>query len=502
MTVTRRLMTMAVALPLLASGCMLGPDFHKPDAPTVKGYTPEKLPAKTAAADSADGEAQRFVEGQDIPAQWWQLFHSPALNRLVAQAIQSNPSLQAAQASLRQAQENVYAGEGAFFPSVDGNASAKQQKTSGSQYGRPGAAGSQYRLYNASVSVSYVLDFFGNERRQLESAEAQRDYQKFQLEAAYLTLTSNVVTSAVQEASLRAQIAATNEIIKAESEQLEVLKKQLALGGSSQSDVLAQQTKLAQTKATLPLLQKQLALMRNQLAALAGRFPSQDAGEIFDLSAMKLPQELPVSLPSKLVEQRPDIRSAQAELHSASAEIGVATSNMLPKFTISGDYGTVATRSGNLFTAGTGVWSFGGNLLQPLLRGGTLIHQRRAAVAAYDKAAAQYRGTVLAAFQNVADALRALQSDADALKAQIEAANSAADSLELSRQQFQAGAISYLSLLDAQRTYEQARISLVKSQADRYTDTAALFQALGGGWWNRHDVATAEKKEGDREAGR
>jgi NodT family efflux transporter outer membrane factor (OMF) lipoprotein len=257
--------------------------------------------------------------------------------------------------------------------------------------------------------------------------------------------------------------------------------------------VLAQQTRLAQTKATLPPLQKQLAQMRNQLAALAGRFPSQESGETFELSAMKLPQDLPVSLPSKLVEQRPDIRSAEAELHSASAEIGVATSNMFPKFTISGDYGTVATKSGDLFSAGTGVWSFGGNLLQPLLHGGTLLHEKRAAVAAYDKAAAQYRATVLASFQNVADALRALQSDADALRAQTVAARSAADSLELSRQQYQAGAISYLSLLDAQRTYEQARISLVQSQADRYADTAALFQALGGGWWNRHDVATAEK---------
>ncbi|HKJ83890.1 MAG TPA: efflux transporter outer membrane subunit [Mariprofundaceae bacterium] len=496
-TAAYRSKTLAVALPmlLLVSGCAVGPDFKSPDAPAVKGYTRGKVPAQTAMAETDGGAAQRFIEGQDIPAKWWELFHSPALNSLVKRAIRSNPSLQVAQAALQEAQENVYAGEGAFFPNIDANGSAKHQKISSSQFGRPNGGSYKYSLYNASVSISYVLDVFGGERRQLESLEAQRNYQQFQLEAAYLTLTANVVTTAVKEASLRAQVAASREIIKAESEQLDVLKQQFALGAASKNNVLAQQARLAQTKATLPPLEKQLSLVRHQLKALAGDFPSEDHGETFDFSSMQLPQTLPVSLPSKLVEQRPDIRSAEAQLHQASAQIGVATANMFPKLTLNGDYGTVSTKAGNLFSANTGIWSVGANLLQPLIHGGTLLHQRRAAVQAYKKAAAQYRGTVLTAFQNVADALRALQSDADALKAQTESLNSASDSLELSRQQYKVGAISYITLLDAQRTYEQARISRVQSQADRYADTAALFQALGGGWWNRDDVANVSQAD-------
>ncbi len=410
------------------------------------------------------------------------------------QALKSNPTLQAAQASLRQAQENVYAGEGVFFPTIDASLSAKQQKISGSQFGSPNGGGFKFGLYFASVNVSYPLDFFGGARRQLESLKAQRTYEGFQLEAAYLTLTSNVVTTAIQEASLRAQMAATREIIKAESEQLNVLKLQFTLGGSAREPVLAQQVELAQTRASLPPLEKQLALVRHLLATLAGHFPSQNNSEVFNFSAMRLPRNLPLSLPSRLVQQRPDIRSVEAQLHEASARIGVATANFFPQISISGNYGSVTTKAGDLFSAGTGVWSLGGNLLQPILHGGSLIHQRRAAIAAYDKAAAQYRSAVLSAFRNVADVLRALQSDADTLKARTEVVRAASDSLNLSHRQFQIGAISYLSMLDAQRTYLQARISLVQSRADRYADTAALFQALGGGWWNRTDTASAERQ--------
>ncbi len=502
-TAVRHLMAVAVVLPmLLASACMLGPDFHTPDAPHVKGYTSKKLPAQTVSANAADGEAQRFIKGQDIPAQWWTLFHSKPLNRLVEQAIKSNPTLEAAQASLRQAEENVYAGEGVFFPSVDANLSAKQQLISGSQFGRPNGGGFKFALYFASVKVSYPLDFFGGARRQLESLKAQRTYEGFQLEAAYLTLTSNVVTTAVQEASLRAQMVATREIIKAESEQLNVLKRQFALGGSARGTVLTQRVELARTRASLPPLEKKLALVRHQLATLSGHFPGQNNNEIFNFSAMQLPHDLPVSLPSMLVRQRPDIRSVEAQLHEASARIGVATANFFPKISITGDYGSVTTKAGSLFSTGTGVWSLGGNLLQPILHGGTLIHQRRAAIAAYDKAAARYRSAVLSAFRNVADALRALQSDADTLKARTEVMRSASDSLDLSRQQLRIGAINYLSMLDAQRTYLQARISLVQSRADRYADTAALFQALGGGWWNRTDMAGVEQHVRNTEDGK
>jgi NodT family efflux transporter outer membrane factor (OMF) lipoprotein len=482
---------------LLLAGCAVGPDFHTPPAPTVKGYTPGPLPAKTAATDAQGGQAQAFKPGQDIPGQWWTLFHSKPLNTLVEQALLNNPDLQAAQASLKQARENVFAGIGAFFPSIDAKGSGTRQKTSGAQFGQPGKAGSLYTLYNASVDVSYGIDFFGYDRRQLESLESQADYQRFQLEAAYLTLTSNVVTTAIQEASLRAQIAATGEIIASEERQLAILQQQYKAGAVSLADVLAQRTALAQSQATLPPLQKQLAATQNQLATLAGRFPSQGHGEPFDLAALQLPGELPVSLPSKLVEQRPDIRAAEAQMHDASAKIGVATASMLPEFTITGSYGTVGTSGSELFTPSSEIWNLGAGLLQPIFRGGTLLHERRAAVAGYDKAAAQYRSTVLAAFQNVADTLRALQSDAEDLAAETQAEQAAADSLKLARDQFEVGAISYLELLNAQKAYEQTRIGLVQAQATRYADTAALFQALGGGWWNRNDGEATVQKTAD-----
>lgn len=480
----------ASAIALLAAGCAVGPDFKRPAAPPVTSYTAEPL----AMHPAPDVNTQHFAEEMDIPAEWWSLFHSPALNRLVEQALKSNPTLTAAQASLRQAQENVYAAEGTLFPSVNANASAVRQQSNGAQFGRPGTPGSLFTLYNASVNVTYGIDIFGVARRTLESLEAQADYQRFQLEAAYLTLTSNVVTTAVQEASLRAQVAATREIVDLESQQLDMLQHQYSVGAVSLSSVLAQKTVIAQTRANLPVLEKQLALIRNQLTALAGRFPSEDTGETFDLETLQLPMELPVSLPSKLVEQRPDIRAAEAQLHAASAQIGVATANMFPQFTISGAVGSVSTSASSLMTSGSAVWNAGANLTQPLFRGGTLLHQRRAAVAAFDGAAAQYRSVVLSAFQNVANVLEALQSDTDILEAQTLAAQSASDSLNIARKQYQIGAASYLALLNAQQTYQQTRIGLVQAQATRYADTAALFQSLGGSWWKRNDIAEGENK--------
>jgi NodT family efflux transporter outer membrane factor (OMF) lipoprotein len=473
---------------MLIAGCAVGPDFQRPAAPGVQGYTTKPLPEKTAAADVAGGQAQTFRPGEDIPAQWWTLFHSKALNALVVQALKANPDLQAARASLRQARENVYAGEGLLVPNFDAKGSVTRQKTSGSQFGRPGSAGSLYTLYNASVDVTYGIDLFGYDRRFLESLESQADYQRFQLEAAYLTLTANVVTTAVQEASLRAQIAATNDIIASEARVLAILQLQYNAGAVSLNEVLAQRTTVAQSQATLPPLQKQLAAAQNQLAALAGNFPSQGHGEAFELAALQLPSELPVSLPSKLVEQRPDIRAAEAQLHEASAKVGIATAAMFPELTLTGGYGTVGTEASNLFTPGSAIWNLGAGLLQPLFHGGTLLHHRRAAVAGFDQAAARYQSTVLNAFRDVADTLRALQSDADALAAQTEAEQAAAHLFNLAKIQFKFGAINYLALLYAQKAFEQARIGLVQAQATRYADTAALFQSLGGGWWHRQDT--------------
>jgi len=472
---------------LALSGCAVGPDFETPAAPTVTGYTRESLATQTASAEVRGGESQRLVQDLDIPAQWWTLFHSPELNRLVERAIKANPNVQAAQAALKVALENVYAQQGAFFPTIEGSFSPSRNKSSNSIAPVPANNSNVYSLYTAQLSLSYAPDVWGLNRRQVESLQAQAEAQRFQLEATYVTLTSNVVTAAILEASLRAQIDATRDIIKIQNELLDLLHRQLQAGAVAGIDVAAQEAALAVALATLPPLEKQLAQQRDALAALIGAFPSEEPPEQFQLASLTLPQDLPVSLPAKLVQQRPDVRAAEANLQSASAQIGVAVANRLPNLTLSALWGTQAVSAGSLFGPGNAIWTLSGQLLAPLFDGFTLLHRERAARATFDQAAAQYKSTVLGAFQNVADTLRALQSDADAVKAQDAAVRAAKTSLDISRRQLELGQINYLSLLNAQQTYLQAVINLAQAQANRYADTAALFQALGGGWWNRPD---------------
>ncbi|TAL04199.1 MAG: efflux transporter outer membrane subunit [Rhodospirillaceae bacterium] len=478
------------AVTTFLAGCAVGPNFHRPAAPAVTGYTVEALPDKVVAGDMPGGPAQQLAMGGDVTGRWWTLFGSAPLDALVEQALSANPDLAAAKAALRQSREKLYAGEGAFFPNVDGNFSSTRQKINATAFGGAALSPPPFTLHNASVSVTYALDVFGGTRRTVESLRAQAEAVRFQTEAAYLTLTANVVTAAIQEAAIKSAVAATQEIVAGDRQQLDIARRQESVGGISKAAFLAETAQVAAVEATLPPLEKQLAQQRNALAALAGRFPTEGPSASFDLAVLTMPETLPVSLPSRLVEQRPDIRAAEATLHAASAEIGVATANMLPQINLSGTYGSSTGQIGDLFAAGTGIWSLGAQAVQPIFHGGQLLHERRAAVAAYDQAAAQYRATVLAAFQNVADTLRALQSDADTLKAQSVAERAAADSLEIAKQQYAAGAISTLLLLDAQRTYQQARIALVTAQASRYADTVALFVALGGGWWNRPDDVT------------
>jgi NodT family efflux transporter outer membrane factor (OMF) lipoprotein len=466
---------------LLLSACTLGPDFVRPDSPDTKNYT-SGTPLKSA------GE-QSIVMGKEIPAQWWMLFRSPPLAALIDKALKHSPDLQAAQAALTQASELATAKESALFPTVDSSFSGVRQQTTGSQFGRPDAAGTLFNLFNTSVKVSYTLDVFGAVQRQLEGLMAEADYQRFQSEGAFLTLSANIVTTAIQEAALRAQISTTEELIKARVEQLTIIKQQVESGGASQVDVLTQQAVLEQERTALPPLQKQLMQARHRLTVLVGDLPSNDLAAQFTLADLQLPLELPLSIPSKLVAQRPDIRAQEALLHAANAKIGVITAKMFPDFTISANIGSIATRLGDLFIPGSAIWSTGLNLLQPIFHGAEDIHQRRAAIAAYDAAAARYRSTVLLALQNVADSLTALESDANAVKAQTAAEQAALASLELSRSQYQVGATSYLALLTAQNSYQQARLGQIKAQAIRLADTAALFQALGGGWWNRADLA-------------
>ena len=479
----------AVVVVAFVTGCAVGPNFSRPAAP-VGGYTRERLAAATVATPVPAGEAQRLIEGIDIPGQWWALFHSEPLNGLIEEALRNNPDLQAAQAALRVARETVLAQQGAYFPSVVASFTPSRQKDPTGAVAPTAASGNPtFSLFTAQVAVSYTPDVFGLNRRTVEGLAAQAEAQRFQVEATYLTLTANLVAAAVQEASIRGQIEATQEIITIGRALLESLRLQKALGRIAEADVAAQEAALAQAEASLPPLQKQLAVQRDLLTALMGRLPSKEPVERFELASLTLPQELPVSLPAQLVEQRPDVRAAEANLHAASAQIGVAVANRLPNVALTASDGSAATKIGQLFTPGTGLWSIAASLLQPVLDGGTLLHKERAARAAFDQAAAQYRSTIITACQNVADTLHALQTDAAAVQATARAEQAAVRSLEIARKQLELGAVNYPTVLTAQQTYVQARLALVQAQASRYADTAALFLALGGGWWNRTDVA-------------
>ena len=473
----RLLLTLAVAA---LCSCAVGPNFKKPDAPQVLDYLAQPLPDQTGT------DAQKYVAGQDIPGQWWTLFRSPALDELVQQSLKSNPTLQAAQATLRQANENVAAQKGSFFPQVQGEYDfTRNRDPTGTLQPTLNSGAPIYNLHTAQVSVSYMFDFFGLERREVESLQAQADSQRFQLEAAYLTLTSNVVTTAILEAAARAQIAATTEILNSERETARILRRQFELGSIAEIDVMGQDAAVANLEATLPPLEKQLAVQRHQLAALAGRFPNDEPRQKFELDGLTLPVEIPLSVPSELVRQRPDVLSAEAQLHVASAQLGVATANLFPQISLTATAGGTSTLFKQLFDSGNNYWSVGGSLTQTLFDGGTLIHERRAAAAALDAAGAQYRAVVLAAFQNVADSLTALQLDSNAVNANLKAEQAAADSLKAIRHNVELGLASYLALLTAEQTYNQAVLNLAQARANRYSDTAALLQALGGGWWNR-----------------
>jgi len=465
---------------------MVGPDFHSPPVPPIKSYTKCSLPRKTVSISTAGkaGKAQYLIAGEDIPGEWWRLFHSRALNCLIEQGIQHSPNLVAAQATLRQAQETLNAQIGnLLFPSATAQVGGQRQRFSLSTIGS-GDTSSIFNLFNASVNVAYTLDVFGGSRREIEALRAQVDYEHYELIAAYLTLTANITTTAINIASLKAQIKATKQLIKAEESQLAIIQKQFQLGGVSNENVLSQQTLLAQSRALLPPLEKNLAQSRHALAVLIGVFPSESELPQITLESLNLPSHIPISVPSNLVRQRPDVQAQEALLHEASAQIGVATANLFPQFTLSGNYGWSATAPNQLLSSRTVTWLYGGQILQPLFKGGALFAQRRAAIAAYQVTDAQYRQTVLQAFKNVADSLRALQDDARAFRAQKQAEDAALRSLILIRGQYRLGGASYLSLLNAQEQYQQTVISRVQAQAARYQDTAALFQSLGGGWWN------------------
>jgi NodT family efflux transporter outer membrane factor (OMF) lipoprotein len=497
-------------LALLTTACV-GPNFHRPAPPKDAGYLVAPLPEQTAASpELPGGDAQHVNTAADISWQWWTLFESPQLNGLVELAFKNNPSIRNAQAALRQAAELTAAQRGFFYPTVALNYTFERQRAAGNLANStaPGVQGNGtvllpiqnpsgpvfnsplfYNFHTAQATVNYNPDVFGGNRRQVESLDAQREAQRFNLEAAYMTLASNVVAAVIQEASIRDQLDAVHAILDASRHSLDILKLQLKDGYVMRADVAAQEAQLAQVEALVAPLEKQLEQTRDLIRALVGQMPNQDVGDSFKLADLHQPRELPLTIPSKLVDQRPDVRMAEALLHSANADVGVAVANRLPQFSITGAIGGAATQFNQMFAQGGAFWNIILGATQPVFDGGTLRHRQRAAEQALIQAATQYQSTVLGAYQNVADTLHAIYSDADALSAAARYEQATKLQLDIAGRQLNSGQVNELFLLQAEQSYQQAVINRIQAQALRFGDSASLFMALGGGWWNRPDQA-------------
>jgi NodT family efflux transporter outer membrane factor (OMF) lipoprotein len=467
------------AVACVLASCAVGPNFQRPAAPPVTHYAFGADPAQTSAAH---GVAQRFTPGAIVANDWWRLFNSAQLQAVVAEALAKNPGLQAAQASLRASEYNLRAGYGIFFPQLRADAAATRERLSLAQFGQ-NASSSIFNLFTLSASASYALDLFGGERRQLEGLAAQVDVQRATEHATYVTLLSNIVNTVVAKAAYRAEIDATRQLIDLQREQVKLAEVQYQAGTQPYSNVLSLESQLASYEATIPQLEQKLAQSDDLLATLVGHVPAEWSPPQIDLKDLKLPSELPVSLPSDLVRQRPDILIAEATAHAASASVGVATAAMLPSVTLNGSYSATGTATNRLFASGTRGWSFGAVATAPLFEGGTLWFNRKAAVENYTQAMALYRQTVLGAFGQVADALRALDHDSTALDAEDEALSTARQALHLVETNYEAGLDTYLDVLNADAQYHQAVINDLQAVALRYQDTVALYVALGGGWW-------------------
>jgi NodT family efflux transporter outer membrane factor (OMF) lipoprotein len=479
-----RAVASCLALSLVVSGCV-GPNFVPPAAPAVEGYLPGKL-----ASPNPSGEpkvaSQHFLSGQEVSARWWAAFQSEPLNELIRDSVNHSPTLQSAEAAIKVAKYNALAQRGVWLPQITGNSTSSQilNTNAGTVFGGDISAVPQteFSLRTQQLTVGFVPDIWGANFRSVENLDAVTEQQLFLLEAAYLTLTSNVVTAAIQEASLRGQLEATKRVIEIERRLLGILKRQFEAGHVAQADVLQQEAALAAAEQLLPPLEKQLDQQRDLLTALAGQLPSDQVMQKFDLAHLKLPTNLPISLPGKLVDQRPDVRAAEANMHAASALVGVAIAARLPSITLSANGGTSGYNFAQSFAPGTGFYTVAAGVTAPIFDGFTLYNKQKAAEAALDQAEAQYRSTVITAFQNVADALRALQADARALQAALHAEETAKASLDIVEKQLSAGQVNQQAVLTAQQTYLTAVITHVQAEANRLSDTAALFMALGGGW--------------------
>ena len=486
-------LAVATALASLVAGCAVGPNFKPPEAPTVTRYPSASMPAETASADAPAGQAQRFAPARDIPTEWWTLFECPALDALVRQALRDSPRLAQARAKLVRAQEALEARAGATkYPKVDVGGAVNSVGVEGGSF-ESASLGDNFplTLSTASASVSYTLDLFGKNRRELEALRASVDYERFELEAARLMLAGNVVTAAIEEASLREQIEAIESSVALATRQLQIIERLEQLGTVPRVDVAAQNGELARARAEVPALHKRLEQGRHRLAVYLGQPPAAVELPVLRFADLRLPSELPLSLPSDLARQRPDIRAAEALLHEASARLGVATANLYPRITLTGTGGAVAVTP--LLNGIAGFALLGASITQPLFHGGELKAQKRQAAAALDQAGAAYHDVVLSGLQDVADTLVALDADAKTLRERAESARHAKTVYDIASRQYESGGVSQLALLDAQRQHLAASVEETRAIGDRFVDSAALFQALGGGWW------TAETSQGAAE---
>ena len=465
---------------VMISGCAVGPNFVRPAPPDTDRYTRELQSEATVAAN---GQAQHFKPSDTLIADWWKLFESAELNATVNKAIANNPTLQASEASLASSQDHMRAGYGVFFPQIQAGVGASRQRSSSLQQGSQ-TSGRIFNLVTLSSTISYAIDVFGGARRSVESLRAQADYQRYENVAAYLILSSNVVNTSIARAAYYEEICTTKQLIKLEKQQLRLTQAQVRAGTSPYVNVLSIESLIAANQALLAPLEQNLSQAEHLLATLEGEFPSKaDLPEI-NLNKFSLPIDLPVSLPSDLVNQRPDILAAEAQMHVASAKIGVATALMFPSFSLNGTFGTSGTNFGNLTASSGKFWSIGPVATIPLFQGTTLWFGRKAAIDAYQQSRANYRQTVLSAFEQVADSLKALEHDAEALQAQVEAKHAAGEALKLLQANYHAGLVDYLAVLTADVQYHETSIAYLQAVAQRYQDTVALFVALGGGWWN------------------
>jgi len=482
---TKIMALFATTVLTLTAGCAVGPDFSRPAAPKTARYTREPAPA---ALPTVEGQNQRISPAAAIQADWWSLFKSPELDLLIRAALADNPGLQAAQARLTESEEALHAGYGVFYPRADASASATRQRATPLRQGVT-APPTIFSLYTLGSTVSYALDIFGGQRRAVEGLRAQVDYQQFTTQGAYLALTANVINTVIACAAYREEISSTEEITKLIQGQVHVAQVQADAGTASFADVLSFQSQLASAEAALPELRQKLAQSEHLLASLLGKPPAEATPPATALDELILPQELPLSLPSDLVRQRPDILMAEAQLHAASAEIGVATAALFPSFTLTGDFGFNNTATSALFNRNGKFWDLGAELDLPLFRGGALWYQRKVALAAYSEAVANYRQAVLSAFAQVADVLTALQNDAEAVAAQARAVDAAKQAAHILAVNYQAGTASYLQAATATAQYYQGRLGYIQARAQRLQDAVALFTSLGGGWWNSGSAA-------------